>query len=477
MEVRVVDQGADLAGATLVIGVLEGMEAAPGSQDAFARVDPDVIAVSRFEAKPSETLLVPFPDAHAAILVGLGGEVTFERIRAASGAAVRQARTERLVSLLAGIGVDQATRAVTEGSLLGGYQFREYKTNGEKLKVESVDIVGGVVEEMEEADVVAGLTNRARAWVNTPAKDMSPDIMAAEIEELAATASIDVEVWDRTRIEEEGLGALLGVAAGSDREPRVVIMTYRPDDARTHLGLVGKGIMFDTGGLSIKSAGFMEEMKGDMAGAATVAAATVGIARLGLPLAVTCVIPMTDNAIGGDATRPGDILRPVEGPSIEVLNTDAEGRLILADGLGLVRRYDPDTIIDVATLTGASRTALGDKITALFSSDRDLAARVLAAASRAGEHFWEMPLFADYRKSIDSNVADIKNVSGSRYGGAIVAALFLAEYVGDTPWAHLDIAGPSLIRESSGEMTKGASGVGVRTLVELAISSSSGEPS
>ncbi|MGH8916576.1 MAG: leucyl aminopeptidase family protein, partial [Acidimicrobiia bacterium] len=249
---------------------------------------------------------------------------------------------------------------------------------------------------------------------------------------------------------------------------RVVILDYRPEGATTHLGLVGKGITFDSGGLSIKTAAFMEEMKDDMSGAAIVAAATFAIARLGLPIRGTTVTPLTDNAVGGNATRPGDVLRPVSGPTIEVLNTDAEGRLILADGLGLVRRYEPDVIVDVATLTGAARVALGDKIAAMFASDPDLAADILEAASVAGEHFWELPLFTEYKKSIESDVADIKNISGGRYGGAITAAVFLSQYVDDARWAHLDIAGPARSRETSGEHVKGASGVGVRTLVELA---------
>jgi leucyl aminopeptidase len=209
-------------------------------------------------------------------------------------------------------------------------------------------------------------------------------------------------------------------------------------------------------------------MKDDMSGAAIVAVATIAVARLGLPVRITTVIPITDNAIGGNATRPGDVLRPVAGPTIEVLNTDAEGRLILADGLGVVRRYEPDLIVDVATLTGAARVALGDKIAAVFGSDSDVAASVLAAASRAGEHFWELPLFQDYKKSLESDVADLKNISGSRYGGAITAAVFLAQYAGEGKWAHLDIAGPARSRETAGEQVKGASGVGVRTLVELA---------
>jgi leucyl aminopeptidase len=212
----------------------------------------------------------------------------------------------------------------------------------------------------------------------------------------------------------------------------------------------------------------MEEMKDDMSGAAAVSAAVIGIARLGLAINVTVIAPLTDNAIGGDATRPGDVLRPVDGTTIEVLNTDAEGRLVLADGLGLAKRYEPDLTVDVATLTGAAAVALGKQVAAVFGSDREVAGKVLAAAERAGEQFWEMPLFKGYRKSLDSNIADIKNISGSRYGGAIVAALFLAEYAGQGPWAHLDIAGPARSADTTGELVKGASGVGVRTLIELA---------
>jgi leucyl aminopeptidase len=297
---------------------------------------------------------------------------------------------------------------------------------------------------------------------------MAPETLAERIRTEAEAAGVSVEIWDHDRIVEEKLGALLGVAAGSDRPPRVVILGYHPEAAAAHLGLVGKGITFDSGGLSLKTAALMEEMKDDMSGAAVVSAATIAIARLGLPVRVTAVAPLTDNAVGGRATRPGDILRPVSGPTIEVLNTDAEGRLILADGLGLVRRHEPDLIVDVATLTGAARVALGDKIAAVFGSDSEVASTVLEAASRAGEHFWEMPLFDDYKKSLESDLADLKNISGSRYGGAIVAALFLSSYVDDEKWAHLDIAGPARWRETAGEQVKGASGVGVRTLVELA---------
>jgi leucyl aminopeptidase len=364
--------------------------------------------------------------------------------------------------------VDGATRAVVEGAALGAYQFRLYKTEGDPLPVERLEVIDGDEDALAETLVTTEATNLARDWVNTPALDKAPEDLAARIQEAAVHAGLTVDIWDEQRITDEKLGALLGVAAGSDRPPRLVILEHTPDDAVAHLGLVGKGITFDSGGLSIKTAQYMEEMKDDMSGAAAVTAATIAIAGLGLPVRVTTVVPLTDNAVGGKATRPGDVLRPVAGPTIEVLNTDAEGRLILADGLGIVRRYEPDLIVDVATLTGAAHVALGDKIAAVFASDPDVAASVLTAASRAGEHFWELPLFKDYKKSIESDVADLKNISGGRYGGAITAALFLASYVDDEKWAHLDIAGPARSRETVGEQVKGASGVGVRTLVELA---------
>ena len=330
-----------------------------------------------------------------------------------------------------------------------------------------VDIVGAD-DSLGLYSIRAEATNLARDWVNTPGKDKSPESLAQLIADAASGSILDVEIWDRPKIVSESLGALLGVAAGSDRDPRVVILKYRPDGAKRHLALVGKGITFDSGGLSLKPAKSMEEMKDDMSGAAVVAAATIGAAKLQIPLNITTIAPLTDNAVGGDATRPGDVLRPLDGPTIEVLNTDAEGRLILADGLGLSRTFDPDVTIDVATLTGAVSVALGRELAAVFSSDDETAELVLASASRAGEPFWRLPLHRNYRRTLDSNVADIKNVSGSRYGGAIVAALFLAEYAGAGPWAHLDIAGPARSRKTVGELVEGASGVGVRTLLDVA---------
>jgi leucyl aminopeptidase len=468
VEIKTVPSGVDLTDATFVVGVMSDNEPAPGAEEAMAGANPTLLEMANFEGKTGQVLILPHDSAKSVILVGLGDEATFETIRSGVGNAVRVVKTERAVTNLNQIPVDEATRAVVEGAALGGYQYRSYKTEGEGLTIQVLELVGADESAIAETLVSTEATNLARDWVNTPARDKAPEILASLIREAAEAAGVSAEVWDEERIAEEKLGALLGVAAGSDRPPRLVVLEYQPQEATTHLGLVGKGITFDSGGLSIKTAQLMEEMKDDMSGAAVVSAATIAIARLGLPVRVTTVVPLTDNAVGGNATRPGDVLRPVAGPTIEVLNTDAEGRLILADGLGVVRRYEPDVIIDVATLTGASRVALGDKIGAVFGSDNEVASSVLAAASRAGEHFWEMPLFKDYKKAMDSDIADIKNISGSRYGGAITAAIFLSHYAGDHKWAHLDIAGPARSRETAGEQVKGASGVGVRTLVELA---------
>jgi leucyl aminopeptidase len=458
----------DLTDATLVVGVLAGNEPAPGAEEAYAAADPALLELAKFEGKNGQVLTLPHTEAKAVVFVGLGEEAGFESIRGGMGNAMRAVKSERAVTNLNLLPVDGATRAVAEGAALGSYQFRPYKTEGDPLPVERLELIDGDEEALAETLIATAATNLARDWVNTPALDKAPEDLAARIQEAAEEAGLSVEVWDEQRIVDEKLGALLGVAAGSDRPPRLVIIEHTPDEPAAHLGLVGKGITFDSGGLSIKTAQYMEEMKDDMSGAAAVAAATIAIARLGVPIRVTTVIPLTDNAVGGKATRPGDVLRPVAGPTIEVLNTDAEGRLILADGLGIVRRYEPDLIVDVATLTGAAHVALGDKIAAVFASDEEVAASLLGAASRAGEHFWELPLFKEYMKSIESDIADLKNISGGRYGGAIIAALFLSNYVDDSRWAHLDIAGPARSRETAGEQVKGASGVGVRTLIELA---------
>ena len=469
MEIRAIGEEVSLEGATVVVGVLAKGSPIPGTEELVDSIDPGLLAANRFEGKAGQLLVAPHQQAAAVLLVGLGEEVSFESLRAAAGNAVRRIKTSRGVSYLGKVSVAGATRAVVEGAVLGAYRYTEYKTaNDENGKIEDLEIVGADESEVIEALAGAQATNLARDWVNTPAKDQSPAALAEGISIAAIRTGISVEIWDEQRIADEELGGVIGVAAGSDRPPRVVILRHEPSESVGHLGLVGKGITFDTGGLSIKPAKSMETMKTDMSGGAAVASATIAVAKLGLPVTVTAVIPITDNAVGGDATRPGDVLRPVDGPTIEVLNTDAEGRLILADGLGVIRRYDCDLIVDVATLTGSAVVALGNEIAAVFGSDPDVSDLVLKAASRAGEYFWELPLFEPYRKQLESDIADIKNISGGRYGGAITAALFLSHYAGDVPWAHIDIAGPARSKKTAGDGVKGASGVGVRTLIEIA---------
>jgi leucyl aminopeptidase len=294
----------------------------------------------------------------------------------------------------------------------------------------------------------------------------SPETMAEIAVEMAAGTGIEARVLDETQIEQERLGGLRGVSLGAANPPRLVELRYEPDDAKAFLAVVGKGIVFDSGGLSIKPAKSMEEMKTDMSGAAAVFGAVQAIARLGLPVKVVGITPLTENMPGGAAIRPGDVLHTRNGKTIEVLNTDAEGRLVLADGLALAVEQEPDLIVDLATLTGACMVALGKKIAGLLGTD-EAVEQVAAAAAAAGERVWHLPLPDDYRKGIDSDVADMKN-TGDRYGGAIFAALLLKEFAGDGPWAHLDIAGPARAPETDGYILKGGTGFGVRTIVELA---------
>jgi leucyl aminopeptidase len=306
---------------------------------------------------------------------------------------------------------------------------------------------------------------------------MTPRRLAEAAGELvctAATASaVTLEVWDEDRIAAERLGGLLGVARGSVEPPRLLRMGYEPADPLRvdghvpHVVLVGKGITFDSGGLSLKSADGMLTMKTDMSGAATVLATVSACADLGVRVRVTAIVPVTENMPGGSAIKPGDVLIARDGQTIEVLNTDAEGRLVLADGLSLAVELHPDAIVDLATLTGAAVVALGRSIAALFGNDRALVDRVKEAAGRAGEPVWQLPLAREYRSHIESDVADMKNIGKAEQAGSIAAALLLERFVGGIPWVHIDMAGPARSDEDNEVFTKGGTGFGVRTLLEL----------
>jgi leucyl aminopeptidase len=315
---------------------------------------------------------------------------------------------------------------------------------------------------------IAGAVAWARDLVNEPAGAMTPTQLAEEARRAAEEGGLEYEVLDEVEIANQGLGGLLGVSLGSDQPPRLVKLTYTPAGKPTGtVALVGKGITFDSGGLSLKTADGMETMKTDMSGAAAVIGAMSVLRAAGVPAKVIGFVPTTENMPGGRAIKPGDVLKIRNGKTVEVLNTDAEGRLILADGLSLAVEEKPDAIIDLATLTGACVVALGMKMAGLMGNDEGWIGQVRGAADRAGEPVWPLPLPADYRKDLDSEIADLKNISGNRGGGALTAGLFLSEFAGDVPWAHLDIAGPARASGDDGYIAKGGTGFGVRTLVEL----------
>lgn len=455
----------------LVIPVLAERVIAAGSEHV-----PDLDSLSSlmdshdFTGKTGESLFVQLPrgPTEELLLVGLGDEADTEALRRAAAVAARKTKTYGVVATtMHDVGIDSSVDAVVVGTLLGLYSFDEYKSKPKESRVAALVLVGGdvAVSEIADAVIVADAVSLARDLINRPAWDKPPAAIADIA--LGLSADVSVKVYDKTGIEEAGFGGLIAVNLGADRPARMVVMTYSPQDADKTVVFVGKGIVFDSGGLSIKPASGMEAMKTDMAGAAAVMAAVKAIAELKLSVNVVGITPLTENLTGGSALKPGDVMRAYNGKTIEVLNTDAEGRLVLADGLALGIESEPDLIIDIATLTGACKVALGNSIAGLFASTDEAAAIVAAAAESAGEKVWRLPLEPEYRSLIESDIADMKNTAG-RWGGAITAALILAEFVGDTPWVHLDIAGPGRSEKSEHYISTGGTGFGVRTLIEVA---------
>jgi len=404
------------------------------------------------------------------VFVGLGPDPGAEQVRRAAGTGARAlAKAATVATTLHAAAVDGASEAVGLGFTLGAYTFTRHKSDPKPSLTTTLVLLDGsdgdVAAAQRGRSIAAGV-NLARDLINTPAMDKAPEALAGIVADMAERTGLRIRVLDEVEIAAERLNGLRGVSLGAANPPRLVELRHDPADARGFVAFVGKGIVFDSGGLSIKTADSMETMKTDMSGAAAVFGAMQVIAELGLPVKVLGIAPLTENMPGGSAMRPGDVLEIRNGKTIEVLNTDAEGRLVLADGLALAAEESPDLVIDVATLTGACKVALGEKIGGLFGAD-DPAATVLEAAEAAGERMWRMPLPEDYRKNIDSDVADMKN-TGGRWGGAINAALLLKEFVGDVPWVHLDIAGPARASDAEHYIPKGGTGFGVRTLVEVA---------
>ena len=432
-----------------------------------------------FEGRLGETQALLADDGIAVIAVGMGerGRLTGDGLRRAAAATVRAGgRAGRLGLALtaaapAGMPAAEATQAVVEGAVLASYAFTEWKSDPKPAALKEVVVVGGDADGAERGSVVAGAVGTARDWVNEPAGSLTPRKLAAAATKVARATKLGVRVVDASAARSGGLGGLLGVAAGSSEPPCLLELLYEPaKSARSTptVAFVGKGITFDSGGLSLKTAAGMASMKTDMSGAAAVIAAMSAIARLGAPVRVLGLCPLTENMPSGTAIKPGDVLRIRNGKTVEVLNTDAEGRLVLADALSLAVEAGVDAVVDLATLTGAVSTALGRSIAGVMGSQMAWTDEVRLAAARAGEAVWPLPLPDDYRRDIDSDVADLRNTGGSNPAGTLIAGLFLQEFTGGLPWVHLDIAGTARSDSDDGYVSRGGTGFGVRTLVELA---------
>jgi leucyl aminopeptidase len=371
----------------------------------------------------------------------------------------------------------EQARALIDGTLLGAYEPARWKRDEEQPKLATLVLCGegdGLEEAAAQAGTVAQWTNRARDLVNSPPNEATPERLAERAQEIASSVEhVTAEALGPDEIKAQGMGAFAAVAQGSDNPPRLVVLRYDPlEPARSDLvlGLVGKAITFDTGGISLKPALHMEDMKGDMAGGAAVIEATGAIAELALPVRVITVAAATENMPSGHAYRPGDIITAANGKTIEVTNTDAEGRLVLADALWYARGQGATHILDLATLTGAMEVALGDFYAGIFANDDSWRDQVVEAGEASGDHAWPFPMHPRYRRYVDSVFADMKNSSDLRQAGAVLAAAFLEEFAGDGPWAHGDIAGPAFLERSRGDYLsqRGGTGYGVRMIVELA---------
>jgi leucyl aminopeptidase len=431
----------------------------------------------------------------ALAIVGVGASTTatiadaYRRAGYQTIARAREARARTVAVAFAAeptrLPVDRpdALGAFVEGTALTGYSFTQYRHDRDRVEIATVTLAGLVAPRdpalraaVRTGETLANATNQARNWINEPAAVMTPAAFAADAERVLAKAGLEVRVDGPAALAKLGMGALLGVARGSAEEPRFVRVTYRPPEPRgggvtrpRRLAFVGKGITFDSGGLSLKRPDGMEHMKRDMAGGAAVLGSMLAIAALRPTAEVRAYVPMSENMPGGSAIKPGDILTTPSGKTVEVLNTDAEGRLVLADALTIAVGDGPDVIVDIATLTGAVRSALGNRIAGIMGNDRALIAALTAAGKQGGERCWELPLVRDYRVDLDSDVADLANVAAGGYGGAIHAGLFLEEFVGGLPWAHLDIAGVGFTDRDIPNAPRGGVGFGTRMLARYAL--------
>ncbi len=471
----------------LVVAVFEGEKPEEGALAEINKrsngVITSLVETGEFTGKSGESAYVHNPGdmkAQRLLLLGVGKqeEFTTDNVRKMAGTAARMLRGKKARSFAilrrSQLPIGEGAQAATEGALISLFDPDKYHTSDKtESRLETMILVAPDADPdelkraIERGRIIAEAANFAREIINEPANVITPTELARRAEEVARDFGLEIDVLDETRMKDLGMGALLGVAQGSAEPAKMIVLTYTPKtESKETIAIVGKGITFDTGGISIKPSDGMEKMKYDMAGGATAIGAMRAIAQLKPSVNVISIVPTTENMPGGRAQRPGDVVRAMSGKTIEVINTDAEGRLVLADAVAYARKLGATKIVDLATLTGAVSVALGDVYVAVLGTDQAWIDQVLAAGRKAGEKIWQLPLDKEYREQIKSEIADIKNIGG-RKAGTITGAYFIREFVEDTPWAHLDIAGTAWNENGKPHLAVGPTGVGLRTLVNL----------
>lgn len=477
MEIKIIEQReGDVACSVLILPLFEGVEDQYPAISDFTTALLRRVFTKEFSGKRNEVLLIPAPadiKPERLLLVGLGKreEVSPERMRQAGGKAAGHLRgmniTDAVLSSFLLVGSDLSAGEFVEGFLLGLYSFDKYrKEENRKKPFQKLSVLQGGDEglrtRLRHVETVASAVNYARDLVNTPANEMTPSRLA-ECAKALEGGHLMVKILEREEASALGMGAFLAVAKGSEEPPKFIVLEYRKGEGAPVV-LIGKSITFDSGGLSLKPVEGMEKMKYDMAGGAAVLGVLKAVAEMDLPLPVVGILPATENLPGGSATRPGDVVTTVGGKTIEIVNTDAEGRLVIADALGYAEQYKPRAIVDIATLTGACVIAFGAEAVAMMGNDRSLLDRLKAAGEHTYERVWEMPLFEEYEEYLKSDIADLKN-TGGRSGSLAASAYFLFKFAGNGAWAHLDIAGTAWADKDKPYVPKGATGIGVRLML------------
>jgi leucyl aminopeptidase len=460
--------------------VVLGFEGAP-PDSAAADLVKELYDSAEFSGKALETAIVHRPaglKARRLVLAGGGKRDSFTSadLRKLTGAVVRALKGKGVHTIMFSLDepyrTEEFTAAVVEGAILADLENDRYKTDPKKSekRVDSFTVLGGTQTGANRGRILAEAQNFTRDLANEPANVMTPMLLAERAKQMSAEYGIECEVLDQDRMRQLGMGALLGVAQGSAEPPALIVMRYKPAQApatKDHLGLIGKGVTFDTGGISIKPSDGMEKMRYDMSGGAAVIGAMRAIAQLKPAIPVTALVPTVENMPGSKAQRPGDIVKSLSGKTVEVLNTDAEGRLILIDALTYAQTLGCTHLVDAATLTGAIVVALGNVNVGAFTNNDAFLQKLLTASKAEGEKTWQLPMDEEYKELLKSSFADLHNIGG-RSGGSITAAWFIRDFVGETPWIHLDIAGTAWLDDAKPYMAKGATGVGLRTFVRLA---------